>query len=721
MFFATVWGATGQEARLHYVGSSTIGNFISDADSVYTAASFDLYTAPESAGGERAIVEGRCDLAGVANIPSAKTLGRGVASALIGWDAIAVITHPDNPVDNLTLSQLQSIFTGKITNWKEVGGADMPVHPYITGIESATHKVFRSVVLGSQDYEGCQTVAPDVAILDAVRDDPGGIGHLSFSFLTKKEKTIKVLQVNGQPLSLTNAAYPITRPLYLLWWPGRSEVAAFVDWALSAQGQRLVMRRFIGAREGTITVNDEWGSLMVFTPTYPVEDGGTFYYPHLPYEIYTNNRKLLQRVSNRWSLNDETPTRVQLPAGSYLIRTQNRQGEDREIYVVVEAGKLTKVDAWQPLSAKEEQPVAQIPELRRLSGELRQLDRFKTLQPYGDLRIRAEQDYGANDNRFRGRLRLRGGTVAVISPSVKVDVRLVTTANPDDPNSPYANFTTGFNQVQLVIDRAYLHYQPARWNQLGLWLGKMPNVLANSGVYSELTWDDDIQPEGAALTLGDLKAGKNSRINLAGGAFLLAHFNKSAKGQWMQTGQVTLSSHLQKNLEMKLATGVYHFVRVKGSKINSLPFDDNAGNAVYSQWELEGTDSVMTLRYASGFTVIDNFILLKMPLGQNPLNLKGQIIYNPAAQSANAGFALGFSWGNLSEAGQWRIYYQYQQLQQDAVFSPFVQDDFLRQTNFSGHVFGLARAFDSKVSLHFWGLVSSGNQARMRLDLNVKI
>ncbi len=719
-------GASAQEVHLHYVGSSTIGNFISDADSVYEAAWFDLNTAPESAGGELAIVEGRCDLAGVANIPSAKTLQRGVASALIGWDAIAVLTHQDNPVNNLTLSQLKGIFTGQITNWKELGGPDLEIHPYITAVESATHKVFRSVVLGSADYAGCETVAPDADILERLQNDPGGIGHLSFSFLTKEEK-VKVLMVDGQPLRLTNPAYPITRPLYLLWWPGRSEVAAFVDWTLSAEGQRLVMKRFIGAREGTITVNDEMGSLVVFTPTYAVEDGGIFYYPHLPYEIYTSDRKLVRRVSNQLSLNDETPTRVQLPPGSYIIRTRNRQGEDREVYVVVEAGKLTKVDSWQPVLPKEEQAGTQNPELRQLSDELRQLDRYKSLQPYGDLRVRAEQDYGANDNRFRGRLRLRGGVGAVISPSVKVDVRLVTTSNPDDPNSPYANFTDGFNQVQLVIDRAYLLYQPVRWNHFGLWLGKMPNVLTNSGVYSELTWDDDIQPEGAALTLRNLQAGKNSRISLSGGLFQLSQFRKSGKAQWMQTAQVALNTAMKNGWELNLASDVYHFSNVKDSELNGLSFDANAGNAVYTKWELEGSDSVLTTRYRSGFTVLDNFLLLKMPLWGQPLNLKSQFIYNPSAKRENTGLALGFSWGSLSEAGQWRLYYQFQCIEQDAVFSPFVQDDFLRQTNFKGHVFGIARAFDSKISLHFWGLVSrsrvpdSSSQSRFRVDLNVKI
>ncbi len=71
--------------------------------------------------------------------------------------------------------------------------------------------------------------------------------------------------------------------------------------------------------------------------------------------------------------------------------------------------------------------------------------------------------------------------------------------------------------------------------------------------------------------------------------------------------------------------------------------------------------------------------------------------------------------------------YQFQHIEQDAVFSPFVQDDFRRQTNFEGHVFGLAYTLHKKVSLHAWGLLDSAvagageNQSRFRLDLNVKL
>ncbi len=730
LLFFTKNGFCQRPAHLNYVGSSTIGNFMQEADSVYSGADFHLDTEPESAGGELAIMEGRTDLAGVANVPSSKALRRGVISSLIGWDAIAIITNESNPVKNLTLSQLKGIFTGEITNWKEVGGTDLPIQPYITSIESATHKVCRSVILGEEDYAGCETVIPDADILDRVRRQPGAIGHISFSFLEDRSH-LRVLSVDGQPLTLTNASYPITRPLYLLWWSGRREVAEFVDWVLSAEGQRLVMKRFIGAREGTVSVNEQNGTLIVYTGTYPVEDGGTFYYPHRPYEVFTTDRQLVMRVPNQLSINDEAPTKVQLAPGSYFIRPEAANGVERDIFTVIESGKLTKVNvllqssaAKLPKSPGQGQAGA---EAARRPDDNRLLDKYKFLQPYGDMRVRAEQDISAASGRFRGRFRARGGVGAIISSAMKMDIRLITSNNPDDPNSPYANFTDGFNQVRLAIDRAYLQFNPQKFSVFKLLLGKMPNPFKNSNVYSELSWDDDIQPEGGAFSFNFNQLGKVGNLALTNGTFLMSQFSTGLDKSWLNASQVALTMPVSQRLTLSLASGLYYFNDIKGRDVSTTVFDGNAGNATYFDVDVNGSDTIFTERYASDFAVFDNFILLQVNGLKRPLTLKGQYLYNSGADRNNIGFAAGFSLGDLNDTGHWRLYYQYQQVEQDAVFSPFVQDDFRRQTNFSGHVFGFAWAFDKRISLHGWGLIDDArgragiSQSRFRVDLNVKI
>jgi len=228
---------------IHYVGSSTIANFLRDAAPAYPGVRFVLDTEPESAGGEAAILEGRADLAGVARRPDEDTLAQGVTATLIGYDAIAVIVPPGNPVRELSRAQLKQVFTGKVRNWSELGGADVPIRPLVVSSGSATRKVFRSDVLGAEDYGSCEVAHPDTSMVARVAADPGAIGQISFSFL-EDCTDVRPLAVDGQEPTHTNADYPITRPLYLLWWRGRARVAEFIEWTDTEEARAIFARRF---------------------------------------------------------------------------------------------------------------------------------------------------------------------------------------------------------------------------------------------------------------------------------------------------------------------------------------------------------------------------------------------------------------------------------------------------------------------------------------------
>ena len=234
-----------------YTGSSTIANFIRDAQPAYQLLEFDINTQPESSGGEQAILNYTTDLAGVARMPNPEIAEAGIRSALIGRDIIAVVLNEQNSVSKLSTAQLQGIFTGKVTNWRELGGSDIPIHPYIVGEESATRGVFKAAVLGDDDYAGCKEISPDVNVLLEVKDDLGGIGHISSSFLKSVafvyvSKYIKLAEVDGEKPVNSNSNYPINRPLYLLSRDSNTDIKAFVDWAESGPGQYVVEQHFIG-------------------------------------------------------------------------------------------------------------------------------------------------------------------------------------------------------------------------------------------------------------------------------------------------------------------------------------------------------------------------------------------------------------------------------------------------------------------------------------------
>ncbi len=233
--------------EISYVGSSTVGKFVKEAAQVYTASSFKINTKPESGGGENATAAGKADIGGVAREVKQMILDRGVNRYLIGKDAIGILVNTANPVDSLSLAQLKDIFSGKITNWKQVGGQDIAIKVYVVNPQSATRKVFAKVVLGGEAYGGnIETVRPDPKIAEKVAADKAGIGQLSFA-LIGSDTPVKKIKPDGQAASVDNSSYPITRPLYLITkGPASGDAKDFIDWSLSADGQAVVKRYFVG-------------------------------------------------------------------------------------------------------------------------------------------------------------------------------------------------------------------------------------------------------------------------------------------------------------------------------------------------------------------------------------------------------------------------------------------------------------------------------------------
>lgn len=349
----TALGACQQPASrpsgtIDYVGSSTVAVFLRDAEPVYGAVKFQIDTGPESQGGEAAIVEGRIEFAGIANRPKPETLRAGIAAANIGRDAIAVIVNAGNPVTDLSIEQLRGIFTGTVRNWQEVGGPDLAVQPFIVGAQSATREVFRRAVLDGAEYADCREVGRDREIIADVGSSAGGVGQISFSFLNGSDNArVRVVAVGGEKATVTNFDYPIARPLYLLWREGNPAIDAFVDWSRSREGQRVVMNHFVGIRViGDVrpaVPEAQTGSLVVYTETYPVYDGGIYYYPHRSYDVLSRHGAFIRRVPNHRGENDQNPMTIDLPPETYLIRPRASGGERPEFFVTVEAGKVTRV------------------------------------------------------------------------------------------------------------------------------------------------------------------------------------------------------------------------------------------------------------------------------------------------------------------------------------------------------------------------------------------
>lgn len=164
-----------------------------------------------------------------------RTLGVGI---LCAKDALDIVLHPSNPVDTLSLQQIADIFTGTVTNWKQVGGGDRPIHVYTREANSGTYLYFEDHVLLGADYSGEAITVPGArALIDAVAQDSAGIGYSTPVYAGR----LRATAVNGirpSSESVRNGTYPISRYLYLysLHQPA-GEVKRFLDWVTGPEGQ----------------------------------------------------------------------------------------------------------------------------------------------------------------------------------------------------------------------------------------------------------------------------------------------------------------------------------------------------------------------------------------------------------------------------------------------------------------------------------------------------
>ncbi|MBV8202752.1 MAG: phosphate ABC transporter substrate-binding/OmpA family protein [Acidobacteria bacterium] len=189
-------------------------------------------------------------------LAEARQRGIELREFVIGYDGIAVIVHPQNPVSELTIAQLSDLFTGKLRNWSEVGGSDLPVRLISRPSYSGTFSFFRDKVLrrgndkGPEDYAaGADFVEENGAILEKVAREPGAISYVGIGWVTPAVKTLGVSSKPGQPAVRASVAtvrtgtYPIYRPLLMYsrgepHGPAR-ELLAFI---LSSDGQKLVAK-----------------------------------------------------------------------------------------------------------------------------------------------------------------------------------------------------------------------------------------------------------------------------------------------------------------------------------------------------------------------------------------------------------------------------------------------------------------------------------------------
>lgn len=166
----------------------------------------------------------------------------------MAMDGLSVYVHSSNPVGSLSIPQLEAIFTGKITNWKDVGGPDAPISLYGRENSSGTYEFFKEHVLAKKDFAAATKTMPGTAaVIQAVAKDEGAIGYGGIAY-GEGVKHVRVSKNDGSEAvepteeNVLSGKYPIARYLFNYIGAGKDSgtVAEYINWCLSDEGQAVV-------------------------------------------------------------------------------------------------------------------------------------------------------------------------------------------------------------------------------------------------------------------------------------------------------------------------------------------------------------------------------------------------------------------------------------------------------------------------------------------------
>jgi len=163
---------------------------------------------------------------------------------VVALDGIAVIVHPANPVTGLTVAQVRDIYTGRVTNWSQVGGPNLDIVAVSRDTNSGTYETFQGLVMGNEKMgAGTEYVGSNGAARSRVQTTRQAVAFVGLGFV---DRTVKSLQINGveaTPATVVNGRYPIARPLFLFTsgYPTLgSHLYAYTTLHLTPKGQEIV-------------------------------------------------------------------------------------------------------------------------------------------------------------------------------------------------------------------------------------------------------------------------------------------------------------------------------------------------------------------------------------------------------------------------------------------------------------------------------------------------
>ncbi len=201
-----------------------------------------------SGNGIKALIDNLTDIAMASRqiksseVEKAKANGVEPYAIAVGLDALVPVVHPSNPVSDLTIEQLNGIYTGKIKNWKELGGKDAKIVVVSRDTSSGTYETWELFVMKDDRVMPAALLqASNGAVVQVVSKNENAIGYIGFGYLDASTKATKVGGLEATPETALNKSWPLSRELWL-YTKGTpaGDVKGFIDYAMSAEGQAYV-------------------------------------------------------------------------------------------------------------------------------------------------------------------------------------------------------------------------------------------------------------------------------------------------------------------------------------------------------------------------------------------------------------------------------------------------------------------------------------------------
>ena len=244
-------GVVGAQNNLTIQGSSTVLPIAQRVAEVFMQNNEDVNISVRGGGsgnGIAALIDGTTDIADASRFIKQTEVKNAVENGFypvphrVAMDGIAVIVHPSNPVESLTLDELKQIYTGQITNWSELGGDDEEIVVVSRDSSSGTFEVFGEIAMqGERLTPNALLQASNGSILSVVSDTEGAIGYVGLGYLDDTTKAVKVNGVTPSNATVASGEFPIARPLFMFTdgWP-EGLTLRFINFVLSQEGQKIV-------------------------------------------------------------------------------------------------------------------------------------------------------------------------------------------------------------------------------------------------------------------------------------------------------------------------------------------------------------------------------------------------------------------------------------------------------------------------------------------------